>query len=86
MMNYTKKKRVLKHKRYIAIIKACKLIRIRDKSFLGFNTMIYVFRIMVNKTERSLRHRKLPVIITAMHYDGMEYKTKGNVLYEESKV
>ena len=85
-MNYTKKKRVVKYKRYISIIKACNLIRSRDKSFLGFNTMIYGFRIMVNKTERSLRHHKLPVIITAMHYDGMEYKTKGNELCEESKV
>ena len=57
-MNYTKKKRVVKHKRYISIIKACKLIRIRDKSFLGFNSMIYALRIKVAKATRSLKHNK----------------------------
>jgi len=85
MMNYTKKKRELKYKRYISIIKACNLIRSRDKSFLGFNTMIYAFRIMVTETERKLKHHKLPFIITAMQYDGMEYKKKGNELCEENK-
>ena len=66
-MNYMKKKKVVKYKRYISIIKACKLIRIRDKSFLGFNTMIYALRIKVTKATRSLKHNKnLPYIITAM--------------------
>ena len=78
MMNYTKKKRVVKHKRYIAIIKACNLIRIRDKSFLGFNSMIYAVRIKVTKATRALKHNKnLLYIITAMQYPGMEYKKKG---------
>ena len=68
-MNYTKKKRVVKHKRFISIIKACKLIRIRDKSFLGFNSMIYVVRIKVTKARRALNHNKnLPFIIKAMQY------------------
>lgn len=73
----------VKYKRYISIIKACKLIRTRDKSFLGFNSMIYAFRIMVTKTTRCLKHNKnVPVIITAMQYDGMEYKKKGKMNHE----
>ena len=78
MMNYTKKKREVKHKRYISIIKACKLIRIRDKSFLGFNSIIYVVKIKIAKFERYLKHnKKLPIMITSVQYPGMEYKKKG---------
>ena len=87
MMNYTKKKRVVKHNRFISIIKACKLIRIRDKSFLGFNTMIYAVKISWAKFNRSLKHNKnIPFIITGIQYPGMEYKKKVNELYEESEV
>ena len=86
-MNYTKKKRVVEYKRYISIINACKLIRIRDKSFLGFNSIIYAARISWTKFNRSLKHNKnIPFIITGIRYDGMEYKKKGNELYEESEV
>ena len=79
-------KKKVKHRRYIAIIKACKLIRIRDKSFCGFNTMIYGLKIIAAKGERYLKHNKVPFIITGIRYDGMEYKKKGNALYEESEV
>ena len=78
MMNYTKKKRVVKHNRFISIIKACKLIRIRDKSFLGFNSIVYVVKIKIAKFERYLKHnKKLPIMITSVQYPGMEYKKKG---------
>ena len=58
MMNYTKKKRVVKHKRYIAIIKACKLIRIRDKSFWGFNSLKYAVTSKLTKFDKLLCRRK----------------------------
>ena len=78
-MNYTKKKRVVKYKRFISIIKACNLIRIRDKSFLGFNSIVYEFKISFAKFDRSLKHNKnIPFIITSVQYHGMEYKKKGN--------
>ena len=77
-MNYTKKKRVVKHKRFISIIKACNLIRSRDKSFLRFDSMVYVFKISWAKFDRSLKHnRNIPFIITSVQYKGMEYKKKG---------
>lgn len=69
MMNYTKQKKVVKYKRYISIIKACKLIRIRDKSFLGFNSMIYGGKKIMTKIERKIIHDKTaPYIITAMQH------------------
>lgn len=77
-MNYTKKKRAVKYKRFISIIKACNLIRIRDKSFLGFNSIVYAFKILWAKFDRSLkRNKNIPFIITSVQCKGMEYKTKG---------
>ena len=51
------RKRV-KHKRYISIIKACKLIRIRDKSFLGFNSLKYAVTSKLTKLDKLICHRK----------------------------
>ena len=56
----------VKHKRYIAIIKACKLIRIRDKSFLGFNTLKYAVTSKLTKLDKLIRRKSYSDILKAI--------------------
>lgn len=60
----------VKHKRFISIIKTCKLLRNKSfLGFLGFGSIVYGFKIIMTEIERILMHDKnSPYIITTMQH------------------
>lgn len=45
-------KKKVKHKRFISIIKACKIMRKKDKSFFGINRFHYSIKIKLIKFDK----------------------------------
>ena len=59
-------RKAIKYQRYVSIIKACKLIRKNDKSYLGLNTMNYAIKSKLTKFDKYIKHKTYLKIISSI--------------------
>ena len=62
----------VKYKRYMAIIKACNLLKKNDTSVLRFRAIGYEYKISLIKLLK--RYKRIPFIITSIQYPDLECK------------
>lgn len=77
-MNYMKK---VKYRRYMSVIKACKFMRKKDKSFFGINRFHYSIKINLIKFDKLVKrvNSYLDLLTTLGIVKGYNYETKRSI-------